>query len=389
MGRCVGVPTMRCTKRQMEGWLQKKKIPFDKAENKKALFAKIELAVYGCPQSSKCGELINTLGHILNSSGTLGGGTRGDPLVKHLVPAIMTSAGTSTVFGGDLKFNAINTGGTSWTGAIVGDENATVEEAKASRHEMLFPAPKADGTIQKGIDSSTADVLMGEGRDVIAALREHFRLMQTDPEAPNYYVSVTQNVEHYNNLLVARDDDNQPIAYYYEPHDRYTPGALGSLPYGLAAAALERILGTRLVYGACGLTHQNNDWLCQTWSVWFAYLLSSGMSYEEAQRFVAEEHIEGLVAFSKFCYTVPFTIFARTRGGGQGRVIFTGSLTEGTLHGKKVRVKDLIMGLPKTYRRLREIGLGDATADPYGNFTFRTENEGWRGGGRYADRAFL
>lgn len=374
---------MQCSKAQMQAWLKKRKVAFARDETKDELFAKIELDYYGCPQSSRCGELINTMGHIFNGRGTIGGGTRGKPINGYLIPAIMEAAGSSTIFGGDLKFNAIPTGARTWKGAIVGDDTATPDELRASLDAMLHPAAHRGGS-RDPIEPTTVENLVNESPEIIAALRTHWDLMHTDHDAPNYYVSVTQNVEHYNLLLLARDDDGNPIAYYYEPHDNYKSPSV-ELPYGMAAVALERILGDKLHYGSCGLTHQNDDWLCQSWSVWFGYLLSSGMSYEEAQQFVATEHIKGLVAFSKFCYTVPFT----TRSGRLNDVTFSGSLTKGTLKGKTIRIKDLILGLPRTYKKLESIGLSDAVRDDYGDFAYRTENA-WRGGGHYyKDRAAL
>ena len=372
---------MQCSKAQMQAWLRKREVAFEDNESKDELFNKIELDFYGCGQNSKCGELINTMGHIFNGRGTIGGGTQGKPVNMYLIPAIMEAAGSSAVFGGDLKFNAIPVTGTTWIGAIIGDDNATPEELRASVEAMQHPA--AHGSGRDPIDASTIENILQESQEIIASLRNHWRLMHSNPDAPNYYVSVTQNVEHYNLLLLARDEDSKPIAYYYEPHDNYSTPTKG-LPYGMAASALKRILGSDLHYGACGLTHQDDDWMCQTWSVWFAFLLSSGMSYEEAQKFVAEEHISGLVAFSNFCYTVPFT----TQSGRRNDVIFTGSLADGTLRGKKISIKDLILHLPDTFRKLRDVGLGDAVGDSYGHFTYRTENK-WRGGGRYTDRTEL
>lgn len=365
-------PNEKWTKSQIVRWLKKNGIsPPGKRMTKGQLLALVPSDNI-CPSDSECGRLANFLAHIFNQSGTFG---RGPPISDFLVPAILSSAGNKTIFGGDLFYNAVFRNG-GWEGAILGDVSVPPTLQSAAQYGATHNDSSGE---QMVLDRTGLATVLEKTPEQIAQLQQHLDRMRQDPDAPNYYVSVSQNHYHYNMMMLARREDGTPVAYYYEPHNEYTDPDLkdNGIPYGFAARELERILGIPLVYGSCGQypMHQGDDDLCQSWSVWFAYLLASGMSYDEAQRFVDRESIGGLLAFQMYCYTVNFTSLSY-----KGTPVFTGSLEQGKLSGRPISIKKLVIDQDD---RLDDIGLGDTLPQ-----TFATRNR-YSGGGRYTDRTGL
>lgn len=366
-------PNKNWTKSQIERWLRKNGIRLPGKRMKKDELLALVPSSNLCPSDSQCGILSNFIGHIFNGSGSF---PKTDRMSNFLVPAILSSAGKETIFGGDLFYNSVFRDG-EWKGAILGDRTASREQQSAARYGATHNDSSGE---QPVIDQGTVDVVIKESARMLTDLKAHYLSMLHDPDAPNYYVSVSQNHYHYNFMMLARNDDGTPVGYYYEPHNEYSePDQKDSgLPYGLAARELERILDISLVYGQCNQypTHQGEDDLCQSWSMWFAYLLASGMSYDEAQRFVDQESIGGLLAFQMYCYTVNFTSLSY-----KGTPVFTGSLEQGKLFGRPISIKDLL--LDGDWERLQALGFGDTQ-----EMKFTTRNR-YSGGGRYTDRTGL
>jgi len=359
-------------------WLSKRGVKYGQSDRKAKLLQRAAGASSNpCAEDTPCGRLLNAMGHILNGSGALGKGT--EPISHYLIPAVLSSSGTPAIFGGQIFYNAEWTG-TKYVGAFIGDTSASQkEQANAiSAHRKVVGYPMVLDTIKP------------EFQKLLEKLKAHIQLMRDDLSAPNYFVEVSQDgATHYNALVVARDKSGQPVAYYYEPHNVFTAEEKW-LPYGYAARRLEELLDVSFHYGECGFVHQDDrDTLCQTWSLWFAYLLCSGKTYEEAQQFVGEEHIDGLIAFVMFVYTVPFTTL-NYRGSPQ----FVGSLTKGSVRGREYSIKSYI---EDDWRgNLQEMGLGDLVPPDenknypklYKGLKFTTTNPS-RGKGRYMDRAWL
>ena len=216
-----------------------------------------------------------------------------------------------------------------WEGGIIGSDLSPEDE----RIALTF--------LENG-SSDHKENYFDRGRERIGPLLEHIdALRQKKTRQPFFFMC--QLPGHYNACFVAVDPEtNVATGYYFEPHNIYDyREALNPdyLPYGVVVEDLSALLGIEMVGIPCpGRLQENQDTMCQTWSTWFVYLMAYGLSYDEARMYQAKRRFSGLLGFTNYALALQFTAYKVGRGGKRGAVVFTGSLIDGSLDGKRTNL---------------------------------------------------
>lgn len=216
-----------------------------------------------------------------------------------------------------------------WEGGIIGSDLSPEDE----RIALTF--------LENG-SSNHKKNYFDRGRERIGPLLEHIdALRQKKTRQPFFFMC--QLPGHYNACFVAVDPEtNVATGFYFEPHNIYDYRKAPNpdyLPYGVVVEDLSALLGIEMVGIPCpGRLQENQDTMCQTWSTWFVYLMAYGLSYDEARAYQAKRRFSGLIGFTNYALALPFTAYKVNRGGERGAVVFTGSLIDGSLNGRRTNL---------------------------------------------------
>jgi len=253
------------------------------------------------------------------------------PFFKAMVSDAATRGGAPVpAYFNKLEYSGkYNPGTKRWEGGIIGSELSRDDE-----HAAMTSLEEGSKHVKENY--------FDRGRERIGPLLEHIdALRQKKTRQPFFFMC--QLPGHYNACFVAVDPEtNVATGYYFEPHNVYDyRKALNPdyLPYGVVVGDLSALLGIEMVGIPCpGRFQENQDTMCQTWSTWFVYLMAYGLSYDEARTYQAKRRFSGLLGFTNYALALPFTAYKVGRGGKRGAVVFTGSLIDGSLDGKRTNL---------------------------------------------------
>ena len=133
---------------------------------------------------------------------------------------------------------------------------------------------------------------------------------------------------------------NEPTGYYYEPHNVYDYRKAENadfLPYGVVVDDLSAPWDPMVVSLAPAVSGESGHPVPNL--VFLVYfLMAFGLTYDEARAYQAKRRFSGMLGFVEYALALPFSAYKVGRGGKRGAVVFTGSLIDGLLDGKRTNL---------------------------------------------------
>lgn len=281
------------------------------------------LRSYGKQITFEQQQKIHIMGAIFNGDGNFG--SNSSNIVTYLLPEIFKEAATHA--GKSVRFPANALRYESWYddkkkrwkgGFLTSSDDADVE--------------KAYKKIQGGAWESGYAQEQEKSVETIQSIRDAISELSRPQPAFHMYLLPVSVPGHFNSCVIVQGPDGRARGFWFEPHNLYSIESARSvgvsddfLPYGLVQEEFTRMFGIELESSECKFDAQGGeDSMCQSWSIWFLYLMAGGMSYKDAQTFIGYNNSAGLYAWFEMVEKIPFKAFRTSRRSTTE--IFSGSL---------------------------------------------------------------